>query len=79
VVERLRDAGLRAELDTRDEKVGYKIRQAELQKVPYMLVVGSREMEQGTVSLRSKKQGDEGASGLEDFIARALDEVARKH
>ncbi|MBN2170746.1 MAG: threonine--tRNA ligase [Candidatus Krumholzibacteriota bacterium] len=79
VTERLRSAGLRAELDTRDEKVGYKIRQAELQKVPYMLIVGSREMEQGTVSLRSKKQGDEGAVGLEDFIARALDEVSRKH
>jgi len=78
VVERLREAGLRAELDTRDEKVGYKIRQAELQKVPYMLVVGSREMEQGTVSLRSKKRGDEGAASLEEFIARALDEVARK-
>ncbi len=78
VVEQLKAAGLRAELDRRDEKVGYKIRQAELQKTPYMLVVGSREMEEGTVSIRSRKVGDEGSSSVEDFLQRALDEADSK-
>ena len=78
VLERLKAAGLRAELDTRDEKVGYKIRQAELQKIPYMLVVGSREMEEGTVSVRSRQSGDEGSARPEDFLQRALDDLAAK-
>jgi threonyl-tRNA synthetase len=78
VVEQLKAAGLRAELDRRDEKVGYKIRQAELQKTPYMLVVGSREMEEGTVSIRSRKVGDEGSSSVDDFLQRALDEIETK-
>jgi len=78
VVRRLKDAGIRAELDTRDEKVGYKIRQAELQKMPYMLVVGSKEMEAGSVSVRSRKVGDEGSCSVEDFRQRALDEIASK-
>ncbi len=78
VADSLQAAGIRAELDTRDEKVGYKIRAAELQKIPYMLVVGSREMEEGTVSVRSRKKGDEGGSSIEDFVKRALDEIASK-
>jgi len=78
VVRQLKDAGIRAELDTRDEKVGYKIRQAELQKMPYMLVVGSKEMEAGSVSVRSRKVGDEGSCSVEDFRQRALDEIASK-
>ncbi len=78
VVEQLKAGGLRAELDTRDEKVGYKIRQAELQKTPYMLVVGSREMEEGTVSVRSHKVGDEGSCEVDDFLRRALDEIESK-
>ena len=65
-------------MDEKDEKLGYKIRQAELQKIPYMLVLGSREMEDGTVTVRSKKAGDEGGSTLQEFIQRALDEVAAK-
>jgi threonyl-tRNA synthetase len=78
VAARLQEAGIRAELDTRDEKVGYKIRAAEMQKTPYMLVVGSRELEAGSVSVRSRKGGDEGAAAVEDFIARALDEIRSK-
>jgi threonyl-tRNA synthetase len=74
----LRSAGLRAELDARDEKVGYKIRQAELQKIPYMLVVGSRELEEGSVSVRSRRQGDEGSCQRAEFVQRALDEIAAK-
>ena len=76
--DRLAAAGLRVELDERQEKIGYKIREAQLQKVPYMLVVGDREAEQGAVSVRSRTGGDQGARPVDEFIAAALDEVARK-
>ncbi len=79
VVEKLKKAGLRAELDAKDEKLGYKIRQAELQKIPYMIVVGAKEQESGGITVRSKKSGDEGAFTLESFLERALDEIAGKH
>lgn len=62
-------AGFRAKLDNRNEKTGYKIREAQLQKIPYMLVVGDREAETGSVSVRSRDQGDLGAQPLEDFIS----------
>ena len=62
VRDRLAAAGLRVELDDRQEKIGYKIREAQLQKVPYMLVVGDREMAEGTVSVRSRAAGDQGAA-----------------
>ncbi len=75
---RLRAAGLFVELDDRQEKIGYKIREAQLQKVPYMLVVGDREAEQGTVSVRSRAGGDQGARTVDDFMAAAQDEIARK-
>jgi threonyl-tRNA synthetase len=78
VRDRLAAAGLRAELDDRQEKIGYKIREAQLQKVPYMLVVGDREMADGTVSVRSRAAGDRGPSTVEVFIESALDEVRRK-
>jgi threonyl-tRNA synthetase len=78
VRDRLAAAGLRAELDDRQEKIGYKIREAQLQKVPYMLVVGDREAAEGTVSVRSRAEGDRGASTVDAFIAAALDEVRRK-
>jgi threonyl-tRNA synthetase len=78
VLERLRAAGLRAELDARQEKIGYKIREAQVQKVPYMLVVGDREVAEGTVSVRSRSAGDQGARPVGEFVATALDEVARK-
>jgi threonyl-tRNA synthetase len=73
---RLHEAGARAELDERTESVGRKIRDAELRKVPYMLVVGDREAEQGQVSLREHRKGDEGAMALDDFIARLQREIA---
>ena len=74
VVARLRAAGLRAELDDRAESVGRKIRDAELRKVPYMLVVGDREAETGEVALRRHGQGDVGALGLAEAVARLVQE-----
>ena len=71
-----RRPGLRAELDERQEKIGYKIREAQLQKVPYMLVIGDREQQEGTVSVRTRTGGDQGASPVDAFIASARDEVA---
>ena len=78
VAERLRAAGLRAESDLRNEKVGYKIREAQVQKVPYMLIIGEREAEEGTVSVRSRKEGDLGVMALDDFLMRACKEVKEK-
>ena len=78
VRDQLRAAGLRVELDERQEKIGYKIREAQLQKVPYMLVVGDRESAEGTVSVRTRTGGDQGASSVSDFVRKAQDEIARK-
>jgi len=78
VRERLAAAGLRVELDDRQEKIGYKIREAQLQKVPYMLVVGDREAAEGTVSVRSRSGGDLGARSIDALVVDATDEVARK-
>jgi len=78
VLERLKAAGLRAELDDRQEKIGYKIREAQVQKVPYMLVVGDREAADGLVAVRSRSAGDQGPRPVDEFIAAALDEVAQK-
>jgi threonyl-tRNA synthetase len=78
VRQRLADAGLRVELDDRQEKIGYKIREAQLQKIPYMLVVGDREVEQGAVSVRSRSAGDQGSRAVEEFMASALDEISRR-
>ena len=75
VLAELDAAGIRAEVDTRNEKMGYKIREAQLQKIPYMLVVGDKEAESGTVSLRSRRAGDEGALALADFIANIKEEI----
>jgi len=74
----LEAAGLRVELDDRQEKIGYKIREAQLQKVPYMLVVGDREAAEGTVSVRSRTGGDLGARPVADFVRAAADEVATR-
>jgi len=71
-------AGLRVELDQRQEKIGHKIREAQLQKVPYMLVIGDREAAEGTVAVRSRTGGDQGARGLDAFVSAALDEVRQK-
>jgi threonyl-tRNA synthetase len=75
---RLTSAGLRAELDERQEKIGYKIREAQLQKIPYMLVVGDREHAEGTVSVRTRTGGDQGASPVDAFIASTREEIAHK-
>jgi threonyl-tRNA synthetase len=78
VRDQIRGAGLRVQLDERQEKIGYKIREAQLQKVPYMLVVGDREAAEGLISVRARTAGDLGASSVGDFIAKARDEIARK-
>ncbi len=71
-------AGIRAELDERNEKMGYKIREAQMQKVPYMLIIGDREAETGCVSVRKRKDGDLGSMPLERFIAKIGQEIAEK-
>jgi len=78
VRDQLKGAGLRTDLDERQEKIGYKIREAQLQKVPYMLVIGDRESAEGTVSVRTRAGGDQGASPVDAFIASAREEIARK-
>ena len=78
VREQLASAGLRVELDARQEKIGYKIREAQLQKVPYMLVAGDREAAEGLVSVRHRSAGDLGARRVEEFVVAALEEVRRK-
>jgi threonyl-tRNA synthetase len=75
VLSRLREMGLRAELDERTESVGRKIREAELRKIPYMLVVGDREAEGREVGVRAHRRGDQGSSGLEEFVQRLLQQV----
>ena len=74
----LKAVGLRTQVDARDEKVGAKIRQAELQKIPVMLVVGEREAEAGTVSLRRRKLGDGGIVALNELVTRLLREIENK-
>ncbi|HIS80974.1 MAG TPA: threonine--tRNA ligase [Candidatus Scatomonas merdavium] len=74
----LEDAGIRAELDVRSEKIGYKIREAQNQKIPYMLVVGAKEEEQGLVAVRTRQGGDQGQKRLEDFIAAVKEEIASR-
>ena len=78
VLEDLKEAGIRAEIDSRAEKIGYKIREAQMKKIPYMLVVGAKEEEEGKVSVRSRFAGDEGQCGLEEFIEQIKEEVAAK-
>src|ERR1700733_9763797 len=80
VVDQLKAAGLRVELDDRKEKVNLKIREAQLQKVPYMLVVGDREAQEGTVSVRNRKHADQGVQKVEEFVAaiqKLIDTKAR--
>jgi threonyl-tRNA synthetase len=71
-------AGLKAELDERQEKIGYKIREAQLQKIPYMLVIGDREAADGTVAVRSRTGGDQGSRPVDEFIAAARVEIEQK-
>ncbi|MBK9170325.1 MAG: threonine--tRNA ligase [Bryobacterales bacterium] len=76
VLGKLKDAGLRVEIDDRSEKVNFKIREAQLQKIPYMLVVGGREAEAGQVSVRNRRHGDQGVESVDAFIARVQEQVA---
>lgn len=78
VAEKLGDAGIRVEVDTRSEKIGYKIRSAQMEKIPYMLVVGQKEAEEGVVSVRSRFAGDEGQKDLEEFMAAIQEEIVKK-
>ncbi len=78
VMEELKKNGVRAEMDERAEKIGYKIREARLERVPYMLVVGAKEEEAGLVSVRSRFAGDEGQKTLDDFIKAIKTEVASR-
>ncbi|MEK6732236.1 MAG: threonine--tRNA ligase [Candidatus Omnitrophota bacterium] len=74
----LQDEGIRAEVDKRNEKLQYKIREGEVNKIPYMLIIGDREKEAGTVSLRARKEGDLGTVKIEEFIDRIKDEITNK-
>jgi threonyl-tRNA synthetase len=78
VRQRLADDGFRVQVDERQEKIGYKIREAQLQKVPYMLVVGDRETAEGSVSVRSRAGGDLGSQPIDGFVASARDEIVKK-
>ena len=78
VMSDLKDAGIRTEIDDRAEKIGYKIREARLQKIPYMLVVGAKEEEEGKVSVRSRFMGDEGAKDLKEFIDSVKEEIKNR-
>ena len=75
---KLMEAGLRSTCDTHDEKIGYKIREAQLQKIPYMLIIGDKEAESGNVAVRHRKEGDLGTMTLDAFLKRALEEVKNK-
>ena len=78
VAKKLDEAGIRVHLDDRNEKIGYKIREAQLQKTPYMLVVGEREKDDVTVSVRTRAGDDKGAVKVEEFLAQALEEIRTK-
>ncbi len=71
----LSEHGIRVETDLRNEKIGFKIREAQMMKIPYMLVIGDKEAESGTVAVRSRKDGDLGAMPVDDFVAKILDEI----
>ncbi len=74
----LESKGIRCEIDDRSEKIGFKIRSAQLEKIPYMLLAGDKDIENGTISVRSRKNGDEGATTTDEFIARILEEIETK-
>lgn len=78
LAKRLDDLGVRVELDARNEKINYKIREAQTQKIPYMLVIGDREMEQGTAAIRQRGQGDIGAMPVDEFIAKVEEDIKNR-
>ncbi|MBP3255131.1 MAG: threonine--tRNA ligase [Clostridia bacterium] len=75
VYQRLLDENVRVELDSRPEKMGYKIREAQVQKVPYMLVIGDKEIEAGAVGVRNRKDGDLGQMQIDEFVSKILDDI----
>lgn len=75
---KMRESGIRVSVDDRSEKIGYKIREAQMEKVPYMLVLGDKETEAGQVAVRRRDKGDMGAVGADEFIATVLDDIAKK-
>ncbi len=79
LVKTFQDANLRVEYDNRNEKIGYKIREAQLEKIPYMIIIGDREAEEGKISVRSRKEGDLGTMTADEFLAKILVEVATKN
>ena len=79
IKKKLADAGIdRVEVDDRSEKLGYKLREAQLEKVPYMLVAGDKDIENGVISVRSRKNGDMGAMTIDEFIKMATEEIETK-
>jgi threonyl-tRNA synthetase len=78
VMDRLESVGVRAEIDLRNEKIGFKIREAQMMKIPYMLVIGDKEAENGTVAVRSRKEGDLGTMPVDAFVEKVLEEVRTK-
>ena len=78
IAKKYEEKGIRVEVDDRSEKTGYKIREAQLEKVPYMLIVGEKEVEENTVSIRSREEGDIGAKAVDEFMKDLLDEIENK-
>ncbi len=78
VKKQLEKEGIRVEVDLRNEKIGYKIREAQLAKIPYMLVIGDKETETKTLAVRSRKDGDLGSMSVDDFVAKIISEIKNK-
>ena len=78
LVKQFMKEGIRAELDDREEKIGYKIREAQLQKIPYMLIIGEKEVEANAVGVRARKEGDIGQMPVKEFISKIKEEIEEK-
>ncbi len=78
ICQKLKDQGVRVSVDEKSEKIGYKIREAQVQKVPYMLVVGDKEIETESVGVRSRKDGDMGSMKVADFIEKVEEEIQKR-
>jgi threonyl-tRNA synthetase len=78
IAKRMEEKGMRVSVDERNEKIGYKIRAAQLEKIPFMLVIGEKEMNEGSVAVRSRKTGDMGTMTADEFVAFAKAQVADK-
>jgi len=78
IASRLKEFGFRVESDLRNEKIGYKVREAQTQKIPYMLIIGDREVEEQTISVRTRSGGDQGSMGLDEFIKQVKEEIESK-